>query len=154
MQTPWPNPYQSDPDYINLLDANTTFAGSAAYNVQCAGTGVGNSVGAGNSVKQSWFSEVSDNCFDSPEVRVPIADQRELQGYSSPEERADHSTWGVGRLTRGITNAQAENDLNAIGSACTGDTKMMTRWLSSVATTARRVGSLLSSGERTTTYEG
>lgn len=179
-------PSQSYPDYRDLRNANTTFTGIAAYNVQRAGVAIGSSIGPGDAVEQSWFSEVSENYFDvlavdpalgrllhpadvhgensspdvvlsyaywhrrfnadpsaigktieinkhpftvigvapktftgtemfmSPDFWVPIADQRELQGYSGLDERADHSTWVIGRLKPGVTNAQAEADLNAI----------------------------------------
>ena len=51
-------PAQSYPDYRDLREANSTFSGIAAYNLQRAGAGfVGD-------VEQTWFSEASENYFD------------------------------------------------------------------------------------------
>jgi predicted permease len=55
--------------------------------------------------------------FFAPALWVPIVDQQQMEGYSSLEQRGNHSAFVVGRLKAGVTAAQASADLNAIGAA-------------------------------------
>lgn len=54
--------------------------------------------------------------FFNPALWVPIVEQQQLEGYSSLEERGNHSSFVIGRLKAGTTSAQATADLNTIGS--------------------------------------
>lgn len=53
--------------------------------------------------------------FFRPDIWVPIANEAQLEGYNYLEERDDHNSWAVGRLKPGVTVAQADANLNAIG---------------------------------------
>ncbi len=53
--------------------------------------------------------------FMVPDFWAPLLDQEQLDGYNQREARDNHSTWVLGRLKPGISTAQAEDDLNAMG---------------------------------------
>ena len=53
--------------------------------------------------------------FMSPEIYFPMAMQKELSGHSDLDRRSVRDHFAVGRLKPGVTMAQAESALNAIG---------------------------------------
>ncbi len=53
--------------------------------------------------------------FFAPDMWIPRVEQPTIEGYSSLQSRGNHSGFVVGRLKPGVTAAQAEADLNAIG---------------------------------------
>jgi hypothetical protein len=55
--------------------------------------------------------------FFAPALWAPIVQQQQLEGYSSLEERGNHSGFVVGRLKGGVTPSQATADLNTIGAS-------------------------------------
>ena len=52
--------------------------------------------------------------FIWPDIWVPIHNEPEIEGYNSLEQRGDDNAWVVGRLKPGMTQAQAQSDLNRI----------------------------------------
>jgi hypothetical protein len=54
--------------------------------------------------------------FFVPALWIPMVEQPTIEGYSSLEQRGNHSPSVVGRLKAGITPTQATADLNTIGS--------------------------------------
>jgi predicted permease len=54
-----PTPTQSYPDYRDVRESNRTFSALAAYAIKRGGVGIA------GAVQQSWFSEVSENYFDT-----------------------------------------------------------------------------------------
>lgn len=55
--------------------------------------------------------------FFDPALWVPIVEQQQMEGYSSLEQRGNHSAFVIGRLRPGTTPAQATADLNTIGAS-------------------------------------
>jgi predicted permease len=55
--------------------------------------------------------------FFAPALWVPLVEQEQLEGYSSLEQRGNHSAFVVGRLREGVSAAQGAADLNAIGAS-------------------------------------
>jgi predicted permease len=53
--------------------------------------------------------------FFAPAMWVPLAEQPQMEGYNSLEERGNHSGFVVGQLKPGVTPGQASADLNTIG---------------------------------------
>ena len=53
--------------------------------------------------------------FFAPAFWIPQVEQPTVQGYNSLENRGNHSGFVVGRLKPGVTPAQAEADLNTLG---------------------------------------
>ena len=53
--------------------------------------------------------------FFVPALWIPCIEQPAVQGYSSLQNRGDHSDMLVGRLKPGVTPAEATQDLNALG---------------------------------------
>ena len=60
------SPAQSYPDYRDLRDQKRTFSGLAAYAIKRGGVRVA------NSVRESWFYEVSENYFDMLRVQPAL----------------------------------------------------------------------------------
>src|SRR6185312_15440022 len=55
--------------------------------------------------------------FFAPDLWAPIVDSPEIAGWSSLEERGNHSPWVIGHLKAGVTPAAATADLNTIANA-------------------------------------
>ncbi len=53
--------------------------------------------------------------FFAPAFWIPMVEAPVLQGQNSLKYRGNHSPWVIGRLRPGVTPAQADADLNAIG---------------------------------------
>jgi predicted permease len=49
-----------------------------------------------------------------PEVWLPILNEQQIEGYNWIHQRTDVNSWVVGRLKDGITEAQAEANLNSV----------------------------------------
>lgn len=54
--------------------------------------------------------------FFWPEVWLPILNEQQIEGYNWIRRRNDSNAWVVGRLKSGITQAQADANLNSIAS--------------------------------------
>ncbi|HUH64060.1 MAG TPA: ABC transporter permease [Terracidiphilus sp.] len=52
--------------------------------------------------------------FYSPDLWVPLVDQKQIEGTSALEDRTSRGLWLVGRVKAGTTVAQATSDLNAV----------------------------------------
>jgi len=52
--------------------------------------------------------------FFWPEVWMPLLNEAQIEGYDWIKTRGDHNAWIVGRLKPGITQAQAEANLNSV----------------------------------------
>ncbi len=52
--------------------------------------------------------------FASPDLRAPLIDQEELDGYADLEMRGDHNIWLIGRLKPAVSWTEAEADLNML----------------------------------------
>lgn len=53
--------------------------------------------------------------FFHPDMWIPIVNEVELEGYNYLDARDNHSLWVVGRMKPGVTVAEAQANLNAIG---------------------------------------
>jgi macrolide transport system ATP-binding/permease protein len=52
--------------------------------------------------------------FFSPDLWVPIVDQKQIEGISGLEDRTSRGIWLVGRVKAGVSQAQATADLNRV----------------------------------------
>src|ERR1700761_8677215 len=55
--------------------------------------------------------------FFAPDLFAPIVDSPQISGWSSLEERGNHTGWAIGRLKAGVTPAAATADINTIAAS-------------------------------------
>jgi len=55
--------------------------------------------------------------FFAPDLWIPIVDSPQIAGWSSLEERGNHSPWVIGHLKPGVTPAAATADLNTVANS-------------------------------------
>jgi len=55
--------------------------------------------------------------FFAPDLWAPIVDSPQIAGWSSLEERGNHSAWAIGHLKPGVTPGAATADLNTIANS-------------------------------------